>query len=50
MWVYFKALIDQVIYSNSVLGTIKHNFNSRDPVVILVRPILDFTSTIWNSH
>ena len=39
-----------------MLGTIKRNFNSRDPVVIrllyttLVRPILDYASTIWNPH
>ena len=44
----FKAHINQIIHkANNVLGTIKRNFNSRDPVVIrllyttLVRPILD---------
>ena len=49
--------INQIIHkANSVLGTIKRNFNYRDPVVIrllyttLVRPILDYASTIWNPH
>ena len=54
---HFKTHINQLIHkANNVLGTIKRNFNSRDPVVIrlfyttLVRPILDYASTIWNPH
>ena len=54
---HFKTHINQIIHkANNVLGTIKRNFNSRDPVVIrllyttLVRPILDYASTIWNPH
>jgi len=46
--------INQIIRkANNVLGAIKH---SRDPIVIrslyttLVRPILDYVSTIWNPH
>ena len=32
---YFKTHINQIIHkANNVLGTIKRNFNSRDPVVI----------------
>jgi len=40
--------------ANNVLGAIKQNYNSRDSIVIrslyttLVRPILDYASTIWN--
>jgi len=39
-----------------VLGAIKRNFNSSDPIIIrslyttLVRPILDYASTIWNPY
>ena len=42
--------------ANNVLGIIKRTFNSRDPAVIrplyttLVRPILDYASTIWNPY
>ena len=49
---HFKT---QIIHkANNVLGTSKRNFSSRDPVVIrllyttLVRPIVDYASTIWN--
>ena len=54
---HFKTHINQIIHkANNVLGTIIRNFNSRDPVVIrllyttLLRPILDYASTIWNPH
>ena len=54
---HFKTHIDQIIRrANNVLGTIKRTFNSRDPNLIrqlyttLVRPTLDYASTIWNPH
>ena len=54
---HFKTHINQIIHrANNVLGTIKRTFNSRDPNLIrqlyttLVRPTLDYASTIWNPH
>ena len=52
---HFNTHIKEIIHkANNVLGTIKRTFNSRDANVIrllyttLVRPILDYSSTIWN--
>ena len=54
---HFKTHVNQIICrANNVLGTIKRTFNSRDPNLIrqlyttLVRPTLDYASTIWNPH
>ena len=56
-YLHFKTHINQIIRrTNNVLGTIKKTFNSRDPNLIqqlyttLVRPTLDYASTIWNPH
>jgi len=54
----FKLHINQIIHkANNMLGIIKQTFNFRDPAVmrcilytILVRPILDYPSTIWNPY
>ena len=54
---HFNTHIKEIIHkANNVLGTIKQTFNSRDANLIrllyttLVRPILDYSSTIWNLH
>lgn len=54
---HFNAHIKEIIHkANNVLGTIKRTFNSRDADLIrllyttLVRPILDYSPTIWNLH
>ena len=55
-WI-FKFHIHEIIHkANNILGIIKHAFRSRDANTIhllyitLVRPILDYTSTIWNPY
>ena len=54
---HFNTHIKQITHkANNGLGIIKRTFNSRDAAVIrllyttLVRPILDYSSTIWNPH
>ena len=55
---HFNTHIKEIIHkANNVLGTIKRTFNSRDAADVirllyttLVRPILDYSSTIWNPH
>ena len=54
---HLNTHVKQIICrANNVLGTIKRTFNTRDAAVIqllyttLVRPILDYSSTIWNPH
>ena len=54
---HFNTHIKEIIHkANNVLGTIKRTFNSRDANLIrllyttLVRPILDYSSTIWNPY
>ena len=54
---HFNTHIKEIIHkANNVLGTIKRTFNSRDAnlirllYTILVRPILDYSSTIWNPY
>ena len=54
---HFNTHIKEIIHkANNVLGIIKRTFNSRDANLIrllyttLVRPILDYSSTIWNPH
>ena len=51
----FKSHINRIIHKvNNILGIIKCTFRSRDANTIrlfyttLVRPILDYASTIWN--
>ena len=57
MNIYILIHISKIIHkANNVLGTIKQTFNSRGANLIrllyttLVRPILDYSSTIWNLH
>ena len=54
---HFNTHIKEIIHkANNVLGTIKQTFNSRDANLIkllntiLVRPNLDYSSTIWNPY
>ena len=53
----FTSHVNQIVMkANRVLGTIKRTFISRDAntirllYVTLVRPILDYASTVWNPH
>ena len=53
----FKSHINEIIHkANNILGIIKRTFRSRDANTIrllyttLVRPILDYASTIWNPY
>jgi len=54
----FTSHVNEIVMpkANKVLGTIKRTIISRDANTIrllyitLVRPILDYGSTIWNPH
>ena len=53
----FTSHVNQIVMkANRVLGIIKRTFASRDAntirllYVTLVRPILDYASTVWNPH
>ena len=53
----FTSHVNQIVMkANRVLGIIKCTFASRDAntirllYVTLVRPILDYASTVWNPH